>query len=142
MSKKIRECLKPVPEEVYEVQFQAELEECYIEQNKGIWEASATNEEREEAYKEVCDRLVPVNCGEVKWPRYALVRLSKDPNLLENSEEHLKLYSPDLKHGQFYIMLGEILQQPGHAILMDTETGNVMIGYHTGRFEIIPPTEC
>jgi hypothetical protein len=142
MSKKIHECLTPTPEEVYKIQARAEHEQLLIEQNEGIWGEPATDEEREEALKEERDRLVPVNCDEVKWPQYALVRLSEDPKLMENSEEYMKRYSPDLKHGKMYIMLGEILQQPGHAIIVDGETQKVVIGYHTARFEIIPPTEC
>lgn len=70
--------------------------------------------------------------------QYTLVKFdySNMPDKWE--KEYLEVFDPD----KVYIYLGEIVQMPGHCILVEMKTGKVISGYHTDNFIELTEDEC
>jgi len=49
--------------------------------------------------------------------------------------------APSLKAGVAYVFLGEIPNMPGHCVVADAKTGQLITGYHTDNFVEIPEDE-
>jgi len=43
---------------------------------------------------------------------------------------------------EVFVFLGEIVQMPGHCIVVGMKTGKVISGYHTGNFKVLTEDEC
>ena len=54
--------------------------------------------------------------------------------------EYMKYYKS--LEDRLFIYLGDIVQQPGHCILVDMNTGLLEVGHHTDNFVVVPEDEC
>ena len=72
----------------------------------------------------------------MKITQYALVKF----DYKDLPKKYHKSYP--FKEGEVYIFLGEIHQMPGHCIVVEMKTGNVISGYHTDNFIELEENEC
>lgn len=59
-----------------------------------------------------------------------------------SKEQYKKYYEETFPKGKLFIFLGEVLQTPGHCILLDLSTGKVIGLYHMMNFRLATQDEC
>lgn len=70
--------------------------------------------------------------------QYTLVKFDYSNISDEWKKEYLEVFEPD----KVYIYLGEIVQRPGHCIVVEMKTGKIISGYHTENFIELTENEC
>ena len=68
--------------------------------------------------------------------QYALVKFDYD----DVPKKYHSLYP--FEKDKAYIFLGEIVQMPGHCIVIDIKTGQIFSAYHTDNFIELTEDEC
>ena len=75
-----------------------------------------------------------------EYPRTnSIVRLR--PNSHQYQYEREQATRSDFFNEWRYVYLGEIVNMPGHCILLGTRTNEMYMGYHCDEFEEIPEEE-
>lgn len=138
MSHPVMDRVKLDPEKVFEVQQRAEDRLCEAESwlradlSREDWETIAEHEERERQAKAM---LQPVCVSKLQLPKIVLVQVKQ--SVIDRFPAEYGSYK-----GRTFILLGEIVQMPGHVTMMDIRSKEIIPVIHDDELEMIPPNEC
>lgn len=106
------------------------LEELYLLQHNAELVLLDHKTNTEEVNTKALGDLTPIPLHTINIPsKLPLVRYRKLHGINDDSE-------------MTFLLLGEILQMPGHVTIMNIKDGSIRTVVHSHDLELIPPSEC